>query len=102
MKKLKREPTSTVSGSDVLTNHLKEFLANLQVGANSEGQVELGATNEAEMKSLEVDDPSEHEIQSPRADDSAGSKMHIPGEEDPVVDNPEINKLDADIIDAEN
>lgn len=56
LKELQTEFASVVSGFVVLTDHLKELLARLEEGANSGGQVETGPTDEAEMKSAEVDD----------------------------------------------
>lgn len=43
VKELKRELASALSRLVVLTDNLKEFLASLGEGANSEGQVKSGA-----------------------------------------------------------
>lgn len=50
LKKPKQELGSTVSGHIVLTNHSKNFSANLQERANQKDQVDLGTTDETEVK----------------------------------------------------
>lgn len=85
---LKLEFASTVSGTVVRANHLKELLASLGNGANLEGQNNTGPSRESEIKSTEANESIGFEMRSPGVDDPAfdNSKIKTPGADTPATD----------------
>lgn len=80
----------------MLTDHLKELWASSEIKASSRGQVETGPAFEADLKSPEDDDPTSSEIKSPVQNVPADPDMQSPKADIPAINNPEIDKIDAD------
>lgn len=101
LKELKQELESVVSGTAVITEHLKELLESMEEEPSSGGQGKAGATDEAEVKSPGTDDLTGAEVKSSKADVPADPKMQSPGANDPTVYNFEVDKLDVDTSNAD-